>query len=87
MYSFYDYLKKTIFCTFCFILVLNQKKTVSIAQRIFYSRTYFNYSHYLRDHTQRYPTDTRYVLVMKRVLVFPDRWKMFFASFPKELRN
>jgi len=28
-----------------------------------------------------------YVLLMKRVLVQPDRWKMFFRQFPKELEK
>lgn len=28
-----------------------------------------------------------YTLLMKRVLVFPDRWKMFFRQFPKELEK
>ena len=29
----------------------------------------------------------RYILLMKRVLVAPDRWKMFFRQFPKELEK
>lgn len=29
----------------------------------------------------------RYTLLMKRVLVKPDRWKMFFRQFPKELEK
>lgn len=29
----------------------------------------------------------RYTLLMKRVLVRPDRWKMFFRQFPKELEK
>jgi phospholipid/cholesterol/gamma-HCH transport system permease protein len=29
----------------------------------------------------------KYVLLMKRVLVSPDRWKMFFRQFPKELEK
>ncbi|MDD4991473.1 MAG: ABC transporter permease [Paludibacter sp.] len=29
----------------------------------------------------------KYVLLMKRVLVAPDRWKMFFRQFPKELEK
>ncbi len=29
----------------------------------------------------------KYVLLMKRVLVFPDRWRMFFRQFPKELEK
>jgi len=29
----------------------------------------------------------RYILLMKRVLVLPDRWKMFFRQFPKELEK
>jgi len=29
----------------------------------------------------------RYVLLMKRVLVLPDRWSMFFRQFPKELEK
>ena len=29
----------------------------------------------------------KYVLLMKRVLVPPDRWKMFFRQFPKELEK
>ena len=28
-----------------------------------------------------------YVLLMKRVLVQPDRWRMFFRQFPKELEK
>jgi len=28
-----------------------------------------------------------YILLMKRVLVQPDRWKMFFRQFPKELEK
>jgi len=29
----------------------------------------------------------RYVLLMKRVFVLPDRWRMFFRQFPKELEK
>ena len=29
----------------------------------------------------------KYVLLMRRVLVQPDRWKMFFRQFPKELEK
>lgn len=29
----------------------------------------------------------KYVLLMKRVLVAPDRWRMFFRQFPKELEK
>lgn len=29
----------------------------------------------------------RYILLMKRVFVLPDRWKMFFRQFPKELEK
>jgi len=29
----------------------------------------------------------RYFLLMQRVFVFPDRWKMFFRQFPKELEK
>jgi len=29
----------------------------------------------------------KYVLLMRRVLVAPDRWKMFFRQFPKELEK
>ena len=29
----------------------------------------------------------KYVLLMKRVLVMPDRWRMFFRQFPKELEK
>jgi len=29
----------------------------------------------------------RYVLLMKRVFVSPDRWRMFFRQFPKELEK
>jgi len=35
-----------------------------------------------------YLADTgRYILLMKRVFVQPDRWKMFFRQFPKELEK
>ena len=29
----------------------------------------------------------QYMLLMRRVLVFPDRWRMFFRQFPKELEK
>jgi phospholipid/cholesterol/gamma-HCH transport system permease protein len=29
----------------------------------------------------------KYILLMKRVFVLPDRWKMFFRQFPKELEK
>jgi phospholipid/cholesterol/gamma-HCH transport system permease protein len=29
----------------------------------------------------------KYVLLMKRVFVMPDRWRMFFRQFPKELEK
>lgn len=29
----------------------------------------------------------KYFLLMQRVFVFPDRWKMFFRQFPKELEK
>jgi phospholipid/cholesterol/gamma-HCH transport system permease protein len=29
----------------------------------------------------------RYVLLMKRVFILPDRWRMFFRQFPKELEK
>src|SRR5665647_1914443 len=29
----------------------------------------------------------KYILLMKRVFVKPDRWKMFFRQFPKELEK
>ncbi len=29
----------------------------------------------------------KYMLLMKRVFVLPDRWKMFFRQFPKELEK
>jgi len=29
----------------------------------------------------------KYALLMKRVLVAPDRWRMFFRQFPKELEK
>ncbi len=29
----------------------------------------------------------KYILLMKRVLVAPDRWRMFFRQFPRELEK
>ncbi len=29
----------------------------------------------------------KYILLMRRVLVLPDRWRMFFRQFPKELEK
>ncbi|HEY5591065.1 MAG TPA: ABC transporter permease, partial [Paludibacter sp.] len=35
-----------------------------------------------------YIADTgRYVMLMKRVFALPDRWRMFFRQFPKELEK
>ena len=32
-------------------------------------------------------TTGKYFLLMKKVFVLPDRWKMFFRQFPKELEK
>lgn len=43
---------------------------------------------YLQIKNMGYVADTgRYILLMKRVFVQPDRWKMFFRQFPKELEK